>query len=137
MLQFRRARGYERCCTGAIREAGTGRALAASVGRPHLVFRNITRGDRPYHCRSDCGAIGHYLCSTPLRGVTTLLANHDNIDYTLYQALIELDVQILLVLGREADALVVLEEAREKLPNNPTVARWITKLEKNRPRGEA
>ena len=70
------------------------------------------------------------------RGLS-LLANHDNIDYALYQALIELEVQVLLVLGREADALVVLEEAREKLPNNPTVARWITKLEKNRPRGEA
>jgi Arc/MetJ-type ribon-helix-helix transcriptional regulator len=70
------------------------------------------------------------------RGLS-LLANQDAVDYALYQALIELEVQILLVLGREADALVLLEEAREKLPNNPTVARWITKLEKNRPRGEA
>ena len=70
------------------------------------------------------------------RGLS-LLANQDAVDYALYQALIELEVQVLLVLGREADALVVLEEAREKLPNNPTVARWITKLEKNRPRGEA
>jgi Arc/MetJ-type ribon-helix-helix transcriptional regulator len=70
------------------------------------------------------------------RGLS-LLANQDAVDYALYQALIELEVQVLLVLGREADALVLLEEAREKLPNNPTVARWITKLEKNRPRGEA
>lgn len=70
------------------------------------------------------------------RGLS-LLASHDTIDYALYQALVELEVQVLLVLGREAEALVVLEEAREKLPNNPTVARWITKLEKKRPRGEA
>lgn len=70
------------------------------------------------------------------RGLS-LLANHDAVDYALYQALIELEVQVLLVLGREADALVVLEEAREKLPNNPTVARWIAKLEKNRARREA
>ena len=30
-----------------------------------------------------------------------------------------------------------LEEAREKLPNNPTIAKWIDKLNKHRPRGEA
>ena len=58
-------------------------------------------------------------------------------DFTLYQALIELRVQVLLVLGREEDALIALEEAREKLPNNPTVAKWIEKLRRNKPRGEA
>lgn len=67
----------------------------------------------------------------------SLLANQSVTDFTLYQALVELRVQILLVLGREDDALVSLEEAREKLPNNPTVARWIARLEKNKPRGEA
>ncbi|MBV8517990.1 MAG: hypothetical protein JO197_11375 [Acidobacteria bacterium] len=67
----------------------------------------------------------------------SLLANQSVTDFTLYQALVELRVQILLVLGREDDALVSLEEAREKLPNNPTVARWISRLEKNKPRGEA
>jgi len=67
----------------------------------------------------------------------SLFSNDALTDFTLYQALIELRVQILLVLGREADALVSLEEAREKLPNNPTIARWIEKLNKTRPRGEA
>jgi len=67
----------------------------------------------------------------------SLLSNETLTDFTLYQALVELRVQILLVLGRESDALVSLEEAREKLPNNPTIARWIQKLNKSRPRGEA
>jgi hypothetical protein len=66
-----------------------------------------------------------------------LLSNQTVTDFTLYQALVELRVQILMVLGHEADALASLEEAREKLPNNPTIARWIEKLHKNRPRGEA
>ncbi len=66
----------------------------------------------------------------------SLLSNQEATDFALYQALVELRVQILLVLGREADALSSLEEAREKLPNNPTVARWIEKLQKKKP-GEA
>jgi len=67
----------------------------------------------------------------------SLLSNQDRTDFTLYQALVELRVQILLVVGRDADALTSLEEAREKLPNNPTIAKWIERLRKNRPRGEA
>ena len=67
----------------------------------------------------------------------SLLAGQTMTDFALYQALVELRVQILLVLGRDDDALVSLEEAREKLPNNPTVAKWIEKLHRNRPRGEA
>jgi Arc/MetJ-type ribon-helix-helix transcriptional regulator len=70
------------------------------------------------------------------RGLS-LLVPQETTDYALYQALVELRVQILLVLGRDDDALAALEEAREKLPNNPTVAKWIAKLEKNKPRGEA
>lgn len=70
------------------------------------------------------------------RGLS-LLAAQETTDFTLYQSLVELRVQILLVLGREDEALASLEEAREKLPNNPTVAKWIAKLEKNKPRGEA
>jgi Arc/MetJ-type ribon-helix-helix transcriptional regulator len=65
------------------------------------------------------------------RGVSLLL-NHPIDDFTLYQALIELRVQILLVLDRDEDALATLEEAREKLPNNPSIAKWIEKLGKNR-----
>ncbi|HVE70263.1 MAG TPA: hypothetical protein VNI54_02760 [Thermoanaerobaculia bacterium] len=70
------------------------------------------------------------------RGLS-LLEPQTNTDFTLYQALTELRVQILLVLGRDDEALVTLEAAREKLPNNPSIAKWIAKLEKNRPRGEA
>jgi Arc/MetJ-type ribon-helix-helix transcriptional regulator len=67
----------------------------------------------------------------------SLLSTHAVTDYGLYQSLVELRVQILLVLGRDDDALIGLEEAREKLPNNPTIAKWIEKLNKTRPRGEA
>ncbi|HET7437304.1 MAG TPA: hypothetical protein VFN10_21540 [Thermoanaerobaculia bacterium] len=70
------------------------------------------------------------------RGVS-LLAHQKVTDFTLYQSLIELRVQILLVLGRDDDALTTLEEAREQLPNNPTIAKWIEKLRKNKPRGDA
>ena len=48
------------------------------------------------------------------------------------QALVELRVQVLLVLGRDRDALAALEEAREQLPNNPSIAKWIEKLGRNR-----
>jgi Arc/MetJ-type ribon-helix-helix transcriptional regulator len=58
-------------------------------------------------------------------------------DYTLYQRLIELRVQILLILGREDDALASLEEAREKMPNNPSIAKWIERLKRQPGRGEA
>jgi Arc/MetJ-type ribon-helix-helix transcriptional regulator len=70
------------------------------------------------------------------RGLS-LIAHQQMTDFTLYQALVELRVQVLLVLGRDDDALVCAEEAREKMPNNPTIAKWIEKLKKNRPRGEA
>ncbi|HEY2322648.1 MAG TPA: hypothetical protein VGJ82_07255 [Thermoanaerobaculia bacterium] len=58
-------------------------------------------------------------------------------DFTLYQALVELRVQILLILGRESDALTTLKEAREKMPNNPTIAKWIEKVRKHQPKGVA
>ena len=58
----------------------------------------------------------------------SLSANQKVTDFALYQALIELRVQVLLVLGRDRDALAALEEAREQLPNNPSIAKWIEKL---------
>jgi Arc/MetJ-type ribon-helix-helix transcriptional regulator len=67
----------------------------------------------------------------------SLMALSSVTDFALYQAIAELRVQILMVLGRDDDALASAEEAREKLPNNPTIAKWIEKLRKNRPRGEA
>src|SRR5438128_12494758 len=53
----------------------------------------------------------------------SLMSNQKVTDFSLYQNLIELRVQVLLVFGREADALASLEEAREHLPNNPNIAR--------------
>jgi hypothetical protein len=62
----------------------------------------------------------------------SLMSNQQVTDFTLYQSLIELRVQILLVLGREEEALSSLEEARELLPNNPTIAKWIERLKKQK-----
>ena len=62
----------------------------------------------------------------------SLMSNQKVTDFSLYQNLIELRVQILLVLGRDSEALGSLEEAKELLPNNPTIARWIDKLKKQR-----
>jgi Arc/MetJ-type ribon-helix-helix transcriptional regulator len=67
----------------------------------------------------------------------SLMNGQQMTDFHLYQSLVELRVQILLVLGRDSDALTTLEEAREKMPNNPTIARWIEKVRKNQPKGVA
>ncbi|MDP9360567.1 MAG: hypothetical protein M3P29_03855 [Acidobacteriota bacterium] len=60
----------------------------------------------------------------------SFLPTKDVTDFTLYQNLVELRVQILLVLDRTSDALASMEEARETLPNNPTIAKWIERLKK-------
>ncbi len=62
----------------------------------------------------------------------SLLSNQKMTDFTLYQNLVELRVQILMVLGREQEALSSLEEAKEVMPNNPTIARWIDRLTKQK-----
>ncbi|HEY8849117.1 MAG TPA: hypothetical protein VIO12_07485 [Thermoanaerobaculia bacterium] len=64
----------------------------------------------------------------------SLMLSQKITDFSLYQNLVELRVQILLVFGRLADALASLEEAREHLPNNPNIARWIERLDKQRSR---
>ena len=61
----------------------------------------------------------------------SLLGSQQVQDFALYQALVELRVQILLVLDRKPDAVAALEEAKEQLPNNPTIARWLEKLTKS------
>ena len=61
----------------------------------------------------------------------SLLTGQQVQDFALYQALVELRVQILLVLDRKPDAVAALEEAREQLPNNPTIAHWLEKLTKS------
>jgi tetratricopeptide (TPR) repeat protein len=53
-------------------------------------------------------------------------------DLNFYQTLIELRVQVLLVLAREDEAVTTLEEARELLPNNPAIARWLERLNRRR-----
>ena len=68
------------------------------------------------------------------RGLS-LLPKQDATDFHLYQNLVELRVQILLVLDRTAEALTSLEEARETLPNNPTIAKWIARLKKVKSEG--
>lgn len=70
------------------------------------------------------------------RGLT-LLSTQDLADLRLYQQLVELRVQILLVLDRNEEALVVLEEAQAKLPNNPSINGWIAKLQKQKARESA
>ena len=60
----------------------------------------------------------------------SLMSNQQVTDFTLYQALIELRVQVLMVVGREAEALTSLEEAKELMPNNPSITKWIEKLKK-------
>ena len=62
----------------------------------------------------------------------SLMSNQTITDFTLYQSLVELRVQILLVLSREEDALAALEEAQQQLPNNPSIAKWIDRLKKTR-----
>jgi len=62
----------------------------------------------------------------------SLMVNQKLTDFNLFQNLIELRVQILLVLGREADALAALQEAQQTLPNNPSIAKWIERLQKQR-----
>ena len=62
----------------------------------------------------------------------SLMANQRVTDFTLYQSLVELRVQILMVVGRETDAMAALEEAREMLPNNPAIAKWIERLNRGR-----
>lgn len=62
----------------------------------------------------------------------SLLSGQEVLDLSFYQNLIELQVQILLVLGRNEEAISALEEARERLPNNPTIARWLERLNKKR-----
>jgi Arc/MetJ-type ribon-helix-helix transcriptional regulator len=61
----------------------------------------------------------------------SLMSHQTMTDFTLFQGLVELRIQILLVLGRDSDALAAAQEAREQMPNNPAIARWIEKLGKS------
>lgn len=58
----------------------------------------------------------------------SLLSTQEVADLHLYQQLVELRVQILLIVGREQDAITSLEEAQERLPNNPSIRKWLERL---------
>lgn len=60
----------------------------------------------------------------------SLMTGQDATDFTLYQSLVELRVQVLLVLDRAPEAITTLEEARERLPNNPAISKWLEKLKR-------
>lgn len=47
-------------------------------------------------------------------------------DLDLYKSLVELKVQILMVMDDTEEATATLEKARERLPNNPSIKRWLT-----------
>ncbi|HUF18133.1 MAG TPA: hypothetical protein VMS12_08850 [Thermoanaerobaculia bacterium] len=58
----------------------------------------------------------------------TLLGTGPGVDLELYKTLVELRVQSLLVLGRDAEARSCLEEAREQLPNSPGITGWMRRM---------
>jgi len=58
----------------------------------------------------------------------TLISSQPMKDLGLYQKLVELRVQILLILGRDLEALAGLEQAREHLPNSPAIAKWLDRM---------
>ncbi len=59
-----------------------------------------------------------------------IIGSQRTADLAFYQVLVELRVQILLVLDRLDEAEEVLETARERLPNNPAIVRWLEKVKK-------
>jgi Arc/MetJ-type ribon-helix-helix transcriptional regulator len=62
----------------------------------------------------------------------SIVENQKTADLAFYQVLIELRVQILLVLDRPDEAEAALEDARERLPNNPAITRWLETLRRRR-----
>jgi Arc/MetJ-type ribon-helix-helix transcriptional regulator len=66
------------------------------------------------------------------RGLMLLGGMQEFPDRSLYQSLVEIRVQALLVLDREADAVTALEEAKGHLPNHPGIAAWFDRLQARR-----
>ena len=100
----------------------------------HFVDAKSFLGDSPRMLhRFAADALNDSKPDTALKFVNralSLMAVQQVTDFTLYQALVELRVQILLVLDRRADAVATLEEAQQALPNNPSIAKWLEKLKK-------
>ncbi|HEX9162205.1 MAG TPA: hypothetical protein VF980_10910 [Thermoanaerobaculia bacterium] len=98
----------------------------------HFVDAKSFLGDSPRMLhRFAADALNDSKPETALKFVNravSLLTAQPATDFTLYQALVELRVQILLVLDRQPEAVAALEEAKERLPNNPVIAKWLQKL---------
>ena len=98
----------------------------------HFVGAKSFLGDSPRMLhRFGADALNDSKPDTALKFVNralSLVSGQQVTDFALYQALVELRVQILLVLDRQAEAISTLEEAREQLPNNPSIARWLERL---------
>ena len=98
----------------------------------HFVGAKSFLGDSPRMLhRFGADALNDSKPETALKFVNralSLVSGQQVTDFTLYQALVELRVQILLVLDRQADAITTLEEARVQLPNHPSIARWLEQL---------
>ncbi|MBW3671835.1 MAG: hypothetical protein KY432_09215 [Acidobacteria bacterium] len=60
----------------------------------------------------------------------SIVESQKTADLSFYQVLVELRVQILLVSDRLEEAEETLEKARDRLPNNPAIARWLEKVSK-------
>ena len=60
----------------------------------------------------------------------SIVAHQKSTDLSFYQVLVELRVQILLVLDRVEEAEETLEKARDRLPNNPGIVRWLDRVRK-------
>lgn len=61
-----------------------------------------------------------------------LLSTREIADLHLYQQLVELKVQTLMILDRADEAVVALDEAKERLPNSPVIEGWARRLEKQK-----
>jgi Arc/MetJ-type ribon-helix-helix transcriptional regulator len=108
-------------------------ALAVEALRQYAEAKSHLGDSPPLLHRFAADALNASKPETALKFVSrgiTLLDSQAISDLGLYQKMVELKVQILLVLERAEDAIITLEAAKEKLPNNPTIDGWLKKLKK-------
>ncbi|MCM2314193.1 MAG: hypothetical protein NDJ92_03455 [Thermoanaerobaculia bacterium] len=108
-------------------------ALAVEAVRQYAEAKSHLGDSPPLLHRFAADALNASKPETALKFVSrgiTLLASQEIADLVLFQKMVELKVQILLVLDRAEDAIITLEAAKDKLPNNPTIDGWLRKLKK-------
>lgn len=108
-------------------------ALAVEAVRQYAEAKSHLGDSPPLLHRFAADALNASKPETALKFVSrgiTLLASQEIADLGLFQKMVELKVQILLVLDRAEDAIITLEAAKDKLPNNPTIDGWLRKLKK-------